>query len=96
MRIFGASNEIQRILYESKCGDLYFENEAYFEQFLNLNQEDFILQFQELQYLYALEESEIHDLDCYIRGLRLYLLENRNFCKTIQEVYIEAIHHKKN
>lgn len=93
MRIFGASNEIQRILYEYKYGDLYFEHEAYFEQFLNLKQEDFILQFQELQYLYALEESKVHDLDCYIRGLRLYLLENRNFCKTIQEVYIEAIHH---
>ena len=38
MRIFGHSNEVQRILYEQEYGDWYYESKVYFEQFLNLQQ----------------------------------------------------------
>ena len=95
MRIFGHSIEIQRIQYERKYGNWYFKNEFYFEEFLNLKQEnltvdEYTRQFRELQDICELEEDEIHDLVRYIRGLRPNILENMNFCKTSQEAYLEA------
>ena len=53
----------------------YFKNEFYFEEFLNLKQEnltvdEYTRQFRELQDICELEEDEIHDLVLYIRGLR--------------------------
>ena len=38
-----------------------------------------------------LEEYEIHDLACYVRGLRPDILVNMNYYKTSQEEYLEAI-----
>ena len=74
--------------------DWYFENEFYFEQFLNLKQEDvtadeYTGQFRELQDICKLED-EIHDFVHYIIGLKPNILENMNHCKT-SEAYIEAI-----
>ena len=96
MKIFGRSNEAQRGLYEYKYGDRYFENESSFKQFFSLKQEGLAVdgysrQFQELQYLCVLEEGKIHDLICYIRGLRPDIIENMNYCQSIQEAYRVAI-----
>lgn len=76
MQIFGFSNELQIIMYECKYGDWYFENEVYFKKFLSLKQGDMIVdayeyQFSKMQYLYHLEEDETHDLNSFLRGLRL-------------------------
>ena len=96
MRIFGHTIEIQRIQYECKYGNWYFENEFYFEEFLNLKQENLTVdeythQFQELHEICKLVEDERHDLARYVQGLRPEILENMTYCKTSQEVYFEAI-----
>ena len=54
MKNFGSSIELQRTWYELTYRDWYFENEFYFEQFLNLKQDDLTVdeythQFRELQ-----------------------------------------------
>ena len=56
MNFFGNSIEIQRTLCQYKYGEWYFENEFYFEQFLNLKQKDltvdeYTLQFRELLWI---------------------------------------------
>ena len=93
MRIFGNSNEIQRILYEHKYGDWYFENEFYLEQFLNLKQKDLTVDE------YTCQPRELQDVNYrrarynlvhYVRGLPLNILENMNHCHTSQEAYFEA------
>ena len=96
MKIFGNSIEIQIIWYKLTYGDWYFENEVVFEQFLNLKREDFTvdeftLQFRELLDICELEEDAIHDLDRYVRGLIVDIVENLNYCKTIQDAYLEAL-----
>ena len=86
MKIFGCSNEAQRILYDHKYRDWYYANEVYFEQFLNLKQGDLIVdeysdQFSRLQQVCELEQSELHDLNRFIRGLRPNKLHNMNYCE---------------
>ena len=41
--------------------------------------------------LWALYESELHDLICFMRGINPDIRENMNYYKTIQEAYKEAI-----
>ena len=96
MKIFGNSIEIQRIWYKLTYRDWYFENEFYFEQFLNLKQEglpvdEYTRQFQELHEICELKEDEIHDLARYVQGLRPDILKNMNYYKTSQEASLEAI-----
>ena len=47
--------------------------------------------FKELQYLGALDESELHELIRFMRGLRPDIEENMTYCKTIQEAYRQVI-----
>lgn len=73
MKIFGNSIEIQRIWYKLTYGDWYFANEFYFDQFLNLKQDnltidEYTCQFQELHDICELKEDEIHDLARYVQG----------------------------
>ena len=87
MKIFGSSIKIQRIGYKLTYGYWYFDNRFYFEQFLNVKQEEltvdaYTCQFQELHNIYKLEEDEIHDLGRYVQGLRLDIFEKMNYCKT--------------
>ena len=97
MKIFGSSNEVQKILYKQKYGAWYFEKAIYFEQFLSFTQGKFTVaeytdRIQALHNLCALDESPTHDLAQSIRGLRPDILENMNHSNTIQEAYSEAIH----
>ena len=96
MRLFGSPIKIQRIQYECKYANWYFENEFYFEEFLNLTREylmvdEYTWQFQELHEICELEENERHDLARYVHGLRPDILENMTYCKTSQKAYLEAI-----
>lgn len=43
-----------------------------------------------MQCLCELKESETHDLNCFIRALRLDIFEIMNSCKDIYEAYREA------
>ena len=89
-------NALQRAKDALKCGILYAENEDYFEQFLDLKQEEFSVleyfeQFSRLQDACGMEDDEERDLISFIRGLRPDIVERMNDCTTIHEAYWEAI-----
>ena len=70
---------MQIIWYKFTYGDWYFENEFYFEQFLNLKQKDLTVdeytrQYRELHEICELEEDKIHDLARSVQGLRTNIL----------------------
>ena len=80
MRICEFSRELQQIMYACEYVHWYYKNEVYFNQFLSLKQGDLTVfkyeqQFSKLQYLCQLVESEEHDLNSFLRGLRLHIGE---------------------
>lgn len=94
MRNFGPFGEVQGYLYQYKYGSWYFNNKFYFNQFLNLKQRELSIdaytrQFQELQCLCPLKESESHCV-ARMRGLKLDRGENEvlpNYSRSIQRSY---------
>lgn len=53
--------------------------------------DEYFNQFSRLQEVCELDERETHDLNSFITSLRPNILEDMNDCKTIYEVYWEAI-----
>lgn len=97
MPICRFSNHLQRILYEYTYGEWYLENEVYFKKSLSLqhgdlNVNEYIFRFSKLHCLCVLKESESHDFNHFIGGLRPDILENIDSCKDIFEAHREAIH----
>eukprot|EP00268_Persea_americana_P061506 TRINITY_DN7781_c0_g1_i8.p1 TRINITY_DN7781_c0_g1~~TRINITY_DN7781_c0_g1_i8.p1 ORF type:complete len:213 (+),score=32.51 TRINITY_DN7781_c0_g1_i8:230-868(+) len=96
MRNIGPSDEVQSYLNQYKYGIFYFENEAYFHEFLNLKQkelsvDEYTRRFQKLQHPCALNERELHDVTRFMSGLNPDTEEKMKFCQTIQEACKDAI-----
>ena len=73
-------NALQRVKYAGKYGIWYAANENYFQQFLDLKQEElFVLecsdQFSRLQDACGMEDDEENDFISFVRGLRPDIVE---------------------
>ena len=71
---------------------MYFENQVYFTQFLDLKQGELSVlqysdQFSRLQDACGMEDDEERDLISFVRGLRPYIVERMNDCMPIHEAY---------
>ena len=85
----------QRKLYQKRYGDRYYKKEIYFEQFLHLKQgdltvNDYMRQYQNLEFDCNLKGIDKDDKKRYMSGLRLEIQDKMRFCMTIQEAYLEA------
>ena len=74
-------NALQRVKYVDKYGRQYFENKAYFTQFLELKQELSVLeysdQFSRPQDACGISNDEEHDLMSFLRGLRPDIMDDK-------------------
>ena len=82
--------------YANKYGQWYYENEVYFEQYLNLRQgkltvDEYANEFDRLQCLCKLE-SETHDFNHFLKGSQPCILKNMKDRKDMHNAYSEVIH----
>ena len=88
--------EQPRKLYQKRYGDQYYKKAVYVEQFLRLKQGDLIVneymrQYQNLEFDCNLKGIDKDDKKRYMRGLRSEIHDKMCFCMTIQEAYAEAL-----
>ena len=89
-------NALQGVRYACQYGLWYVVNKNYFQQFLDLKQEDLsILDYGDmlswLKDKCGLEDDEEYDFISFVRGLRSDIVERMSNCKTIHEAFWDAI-----
>ena len=89
-------NALQGVRYACQHGLWYVVNKNYFQQFLDLKQEELSVleysdEFSRLQDACGMEDDEEHDFISFVRGLRPDIVERMTDCKTIHEAFWEAI-----
>jgi len=85
-------NALQGVRYACQYGLWYAVNKNYFQQFLDLKQEELSVleysdQFSRLQDACGMEDDEEHDFISFVRGLRPDIVERMTDCKTIHEAF---------
>ena len=89
------SDQLKRLECATKYGTWFTKNAVYFDQFLNLRQENLtvdecIEEFSRLHCICKLKRQN-YDFDRFLRGLRPDILKNMRDCNDIFEGYQEAI-----